>query len=804
MNLGVRMRVGIWLLFVALVVGTSGLIVLDATRDRLETSSQDTLMQLAELESDRLVGGVDVQRVAIEQTAITSGVVRSLTSNFGVIIAERELNNAIENAQVGGLRLRSLRLVDRDGTLIGRTDGADWDPETLALESMDRRAVLVGPAVTADTVGFVAPVVTEEGEVLGALIVESELEPILRLSNRYESFGETSEAFVYERLTDGTCRLLTNLRFARAAAFTPLTGEYADNCNDITGGQLLDAIDYRGAETISAWSEVPGTQWGVVVKMDDAEVFALLNQVQRTVLLAGLIAGVLLIGGWIGLVRPIGTRLFKTAKAAERLAAGNYKALINDPRTDEIGRVSESLDSLAMDLTRDIKRREVAEAQLRVRADYDNLTGLMNRHRTNDRMKDFASSGQDFTVVFLDLDGFKEINDTYGHSIGDEVLRLVAARCQDAIDSSAISGELGRWGGDEFVVLCVGRLEAETTAFIELIDSYFDQPFVTEAGQHRVGVSIGSADSSDGATPEAVMSAADDSMYSVKRLRDGRTRVSPQAIQFVESALEDDRIFAYLQPLVSVDEDGGVHLFGAEALVRIENKDGSFERPDSFLPGLGSSRQALDLDLRVLERAATVVGEWHRSNLVPPDFYVSVNLGGAAMVDPRLVDKISDTIAQAGMSPQHLVVEVPETAEDVNAELINEIRERGIRIAIDDVGCQFSNLGRLVDIPADIAKIDRRWLPDNAGEENNKLALLNALTQQCTMLDLTVIVEGVETDLQLEVVRSLGVNRVQGYLFGKPVAPCHFERLWGRPGGESIRVLYSNEDEDTVPEQRAA
>ena len=145
------------------------------------------------------------------------------------------------------------------------------------------------------------------------------------------------------------------------------------------------------------------------------------------------------------------------------------------------------------------------------------------------------------------------------------------------------------------------------------------------------------------------------------------------------------------------------------------------------------------------------------------------------MADPRLVTKITSILADTGLAPNNLLVEIPETAHQVDTDQIAKLRAMGIRIGIDDVGCQFSNLGRLVDIPADVAKIDRRWVPAKGDDRSSKLELLSGLIEQCQMLNLKVVVEGIETETQAGLVRGVGVERVQGFLFGRPVDPATFE-----------------------------
>ncbi len=799
MSIGVRTRVGIWLVLVATIVVASGLVLLSTAQTQLEESARDSLGQLVRLEQLRVVAELDRQTEAVELVARDSRLIETFFGADSVALSNASSEQVL-NETSSSIQFLGMQVIDRSGSSLGQAGALSGDSAEMAAEAMDRRTTLIGIAQRraeidesvqrgdgAGQFGIVSPIVSPIGEVLGAIVVEIELSELTLLSNRYESAGESTEAFMFQRMPDQSCELLTNLGFGRPSPFSPLDGDFATICADLPTERIVSAQDYRGVDSLSAWARVPGTDWGVVVKMDHSEVFSLLNRIQTTILGSGAVAAVMLGFGWFTLVRPIGTRLSRTAAAAEQLASGNYNALIDDTRTDEIGRMSQSMDRLAGDLAIDIERRERAEAQLRVRADFDGLTGLMNRHRMNTRMNELAEGSNNYSVVFLDLDGFKQINDTWGHSVGDDVLKLAAIRISAAIDHAGIDGELGRWGGDEFVVLCPGWLVSDLTPLIEQLTSYFESPFRTDAGRHNVGVSIGVADTSGGASNEEIMSAADESMYRMKRRRDGRTRLSPQALKLVEDALDKDRVESFLQPLIFVDEAGDRHLFGAEALVRIRNADGSLENPRSFLPGIGASAQALALDLQVLEGAARFAADLHERRLVPPNFYISANFGAAAMGDARLVDKIVSTVDDCGLPPENLVVEIPETAKEVDAELIVRLRDYGILIAIDDVGCQYSNLGRLVDIPADIAKIDRRWLPTDFQRDDSKVEVLENLIQQCAMLDLAIVVEGIETEDQLELVRSMGIDRVQGFLFGRPEDTATFEQMWARPDGESRR-----------------
>ncbi len=815
---------GIWLLLVTSIVAAAGLVLLSTTRNQLERSAEDTLEQLVELEQNRVTAVLDEQRADVESLAADPLLVGLLRSGrTGMHVHDLQLEELLGAATQAGQEIVALRMVNRSGQEVGSTDMAAWEPENMdiALRAMDERSTIVGPGFAMRErdarLGLVTPVVSSDGEVLGAILVEAELQPLIWLSGRYETFGDTSEAFIFQRLPDGSCQLLTDLRFDRSASFTPIGGDFEGPCQSVDDQSPFRGTDYRGVETISAWADIDGADWGLAVKMDRDEVFTLLRQVQWTVGASGLAATVLLLVGWFTLVRPIGSRLARAARAAEQLAAGDFDAYIDDPGKDEIGTMSAGMDRLARDLAEDIKRREEAERRLRFRADYDDLTGAMNRHRTTRRLRELADADQPFAVVFLDLDAFKEINDTYGHSVGDELLQLVTHRIQQAAGPFAHGEELGRWGGDEFVLVVPGAAQGDLAPLVQAVEARFDEPFSTSVAEHRIGVSIGTADNAvlDDSlvhddplahteqaprrpSVEAVLLAADTSMYRMKRRRDGRSRVSAQALKNMEEALEESRIDAYLQPLVSVDGNGGVHLTGAEALVRLRSADGTVTLPDDFLPELGASDQAMALDMRVLDLAAEAAADWHRRKVVPPDFYIAVNMGAASLADPRFVEKVASTIDARGLNPENLVVEIPETAQQVDVATTDGLRQLGIQVAIDDVGCQFSNLERLVDINADVAKIDRRWLPDDR-HGSSKLELLTGLVDQCRMLDLRIVVEGIENETQLDMVRDLGVNDIQGYLFGRPVNVGQFERMWARSEGRSMRLLTSDSDPDPNP-----
>ncbi len=221
--------------------------------------------------------------------------------------------------------------------------------------------------------------------------------------------------------------------------------------------------------------------------------------------------------------------------------------------------------------------------------------------------------------------------------------------------------------------------------------------------------------------------------------------------------------------------------------------------PVEFLPALGDHQLARRIDFEMVRLAVADLASWHRREIVPEDFRVAVNIGPAAMRSKDLISTIASALDEHAVSPSQLLVEVPETVETVDSETLAALRELGVQIAIDDVGVQFSNLERMVDLQADVAKLDRRWIPSLATAEVSKSEVLRALVDQCTTLDMKIIAEGIETEDQLQMLRELGVEAFQGFLFARPLSLFDFERSWCRSSTASFRGMTGSSPTPEMP-----
>lgn len=790
MHVTIRQRLVLWLLVAVLPIVCAGFVVARQANATISERAASDVSQLLQLEVRRINDTLDTQSADATRAAggerlvaameVLASDVAAYDTRAALLDARRQIDTAVATSS----HVEAVEIVNRNGDFVARTDNFNWTmpKDHLAMRAMDQRRSIFGDAFVTDRgdehLGQVTPIISVDGSVLGALLVETRLAPLVDPSRQLEDFGDTSEALIIQRTSDMRGQAITLRRFERNAAFsaTVEVGSGTPSARSIgtVDQQVIIAKDYRGATALAAIDSIERTGWGVVVKIDRAEALALSRDLTRFATVALVLTLAVIYGAWRRLLRPLGSRLRETAQAAERMAGGDYSSRISDTTADEIGDLSRGIDRLAHDLEADIAARERVERQLRYQANHDVLTGLTNRQFAQETIDNIDRSER-YAVLFLDLDGFKEINDVHGHGIGDEVLVSLAQRLTNTLPEEAI---ISRWGGDEFLVVHPANDDQVIDQTVQQLTRLLREPIATRAGQHAVGVSVGIARSQDHATGADVVLAADADMFRAKHNRRSSRTVSPAVIRLVETALAEDRLEPYFQPVVNLSADGTPVVSGAEALVRIRGIDGSTVPPGDFLPALGTNELARSIDVRVMAKSMATLGAWHRRGAVPPNFRVALNVGAASVNDASVLDELAASMRRHQVQPGWVLIEIPETVEHVTAETLDRLHQLGVLLAIDDVGVAHSNLERMVDMNADIAKLDRRWIPDLATSEHSKFEVLQRLVEQCRGLGLDVIAEGVETEEQVAMLRELGVQRFQGFFFGRPVSAADFERAW--------------------------
>jgi diguanylate cyclase (GGDEF)-like protein len=419
---------------------------------------------------------------------------------------------------------------------------------------------------------------------------------------------------------------------------------------------------------------------------------------------------------------------------------------------------------------------------------HDPLTQLPNRMLLQDRIEQAIEKAQrrqfSFAVMFCDLDGFKAINDAYGHQLGDKLLIQMSERVSALLRSH---DTFARLGGDEFVIVFQVDDPEDAAVVAERIIACVAEPFLIDALELQVTASLGIALYPADATDErALMAHADAAMYHTKDSgRNGYTfftesmHVSAnrqlKLLQELRRAIQRDELVLHYQPKFPAN---GQALIGAEALVRWQHPELGLLSPDNFIPVAERSGLILPLGDWVLDRACAQLRQWHDAGY--PDWSMAVNLSPLQFASSSLLDTVRRTLEKHALDPRHLTLEVTETTamKDVEASLqiLHGLTDMGVNISIDDFGTGYSSLLYLKRMPATELKIDRafvRDLEDNAEDA----AIVSSIIALGRSLQLQIVAEGVETDGQRQYLSDLGCDLLQGYHLGRPVAADAFLRL---------------------------
>lgn len=438
----------------------------------------------------------------------------------------------------------------------------------------------------------------------------------------------------------------------------------------------------------------------------------------------------------------------------------------------------------------DIRERKRSEADLRRLANYDMLTGLPNRSLFGTRlMKTILQAdkaGEKLALLFLDLDRFKHVNDSFGHGMGDALLVEAASRLHACIDSEHM---LCRFGGDEFVLLARDAANLDgVNRLAETILNQMNTPFELYGREFFLSASIGiSIWPDDASQPEALIKNADQAMYHAKE--EGRCNFqyfsserNAEALYHLRleadlrKALERSEFDVHFQPQINIYEDEE-RLVGIEALVRWHHpKDGPV-RPDIFVKIAESCGLVKALDLWVLRQACTLGCRWCSGSRQP--FRVAVNISAAHFRSADFVDGVRRILMETGMSPDWLELEITEGVlmDEINLakKHLKELAELGIHVAIDDFGTGYSSLAYLRNFRVNSLKIDRTFLIDIVDNASDQ-AIVSSIVELARNLKLDVVAEGVETQDQLEQAFIRGCYNIQGYYFSKPMPAVEMDR----------------------------
>jgi diguanylate cyclase (GGDEF)-like protein/PAS domain S-box-containing protein len=424
----------------------------------------------------------------------------------------------------------------------------------------------------------------------------------------------------------------------------------------------------------------------------------------------------------------------------------------------------------------DITERRRAEAEISFLAHHDALTGLPNRPHFRERMEKALANirlGDSLAVLCIDLDRFKQVNDTLGHPIGDRLLQAAAERMRNSLREEDM---IARFGGDEFAILQVGADQPDgATGLANRIIEKLSQPFTIEGQQIDVGCSVGIAIApGDSVDVDRLIRNADMALYRAKadgkgtfhffeRDMDARMQNRRTLELDLRKAIVNGELKLFYQPIIALDSQ---RLSGFEALLRWNHPTRGFITPDEFVPLAEQVGLIVPIGEWVLQEACLQAAKW------PENLYVAVNLSAVQFRTRALLPTVVNALAHSGLSPKRLEVEITETVLLQNEETVRTILHQfhglGIRIAMDDFGTGYSSLGYLQSFPFDKIKIDRSFVQDLSTRSDCR-AIVQAIAGLGASLGISVTAEGIETLEQLKSLQVDGCTEGQGYLFSPAV-----------------------------------
>jgi diguanylate cyclase (GGDEF)-like protein len=446
-----------------------------------------------------------------------------------------------------------------------------------------------------------------------------------------------------------------------------------------------------------------------------------------------------------------------------------------------------------LDLSKEIKSRIGAELVARKLARHDPLTGLPNRRFFEEKLEEClgtTSAADQVALLMLDLDGFKAVNDTHGHAVGDQALSEFARRVSVIVRAD---GFLARVGGDEFAIIMpkINSLD-DPTNLARRIAAAVAEPFVVEDMTAEFGVGIGIAIApNDGVHADDLVRRADRALCRAKAAGRSSVRFFESEMDThverriklerdLRSAITSNGIVPYYQPLVSLD---GNRIIGFEALARWEDGDFGFVPPDVFIPIAEQTGLISALGDQLFRHACLDANAW------PASFVLAFNVSPIQLRDPTLGLRLLSILGQTGFSPRRLEIEITESAlvENVGVAqiVIDELRQAGVRIALDDFGTGYATLSQLLSFHLDKIRIDRSFVSrlDKSGESQ---VIVRAILGLAKGFGLTTTAEGVEDAGQLAYLKANGCTEGQGYLFSKAVPATDIPALINRPATYSV------------------
>lgn len=434
-------------------------------------------------------------------------------------------------------------------------------------------------------------------------------------------------------------------------------------------------------------------------------------------------------------------------------------------------------------IANDITDKKESEQKILQLAYYDSLTGLPNRKMLLEKIKESIINRNRSSILFIDLDNFKDINDTLGHDVGDKILQEVSYRLNSVTLKNDI---IGRIGGDEFIILQNNITSIDSAKKLALeIMNILKVPIKYKDKELYIGASIGiSVYPDDGVDVNTLMKNADIAMYKAKKAGEHSYKVYSKKMNDnsldklilenkLHQSITNNELRVFYQPIVDAAK---MKIIGFEALLRWKHED-KFIYPSDFIPICEQTGFIVEVGEWVLRESCKQWRRWYDNDI---KIYISVNITFKQIETPSFIEMVMSAIKDAKMDPKYLILEITENGTMQNVELainvLNDIKKLGVRIALDDFGTGYSSLSHVNRLPIDILKIDRSLI-NNIETYDENFEIVKSIISMSHSLNIKVVTEGVETEDQLKVLKNLQSDSIQGYLISKPIPVDEAEKI---------------------------
>lgn len=804
--MGIRSKLIPLLLAIAMVPMLAiGTMTYFQTRDALTKSTLTNLEALATIQENRLTDFAETQKRRLNFVNVGTDLPAAVVSGN-----RTQLETSIQELQKNLSDVTTVSVQNLQGITLASTDPAEVGlNRSTQVDFQGALKQRIRPSVTQQAdrrlTVQVSGIITSAGAPVGVLTTTSPGTILETLSVEYTGLGSTGEYRVVARNQAGEGAVaLSALRFEPTAEIgsrveSTRPNSLIDRALQQQEQTFTDLTDYRGVAVLAATRYVEALDWGLIAKIDKSEAYQSAHAVRNVIVLLGAVLTLLLILVVTEISYSITRPLVRLTGLTQRLGQGNLQERAAVQSNDEIGRLGASINAMAERLAESqstLKKRvsDLSQSRQKIRhqSTHDALTGLPNRAQFVESLQEALEKAQKRKtktgVLTMDLDRFKAINDSLGHTIGDKLLQELSGRL-----SKVTRGEelLARFGGDEFAVLMpVLKRPSDPSRLANRILKSLREPFKFDGYELYVDTSIGIAvGPKNGTTPEQLLRNSDIALYRAKdkgndyehfdlAMGVGATeRLSLE--NDLRKAFERDEFVLHYQLIAA---PGGA-LVGAEALIRWQHPQHGLLYPDQFIPHIEAIGLSDAMGTWTIWQACRDLKSWIAAG---HQLTVSVNLSSRQFSHVDLVRTVKKTLRKTGVDPTLLEIEITESAAmlqfDEARQKIADLKKLGISIALDDFGTGHSSLSQISRLPIDKLKIDQSFV-SNADKSPQDLALIKTIISIGESLGLAVVVEGVETAEQMRLVTSLGCDAVQGFHVGRPVrAEIFQETLEGLNG----------------------